>query len=342
MRKSLLTISLLLVLALPVCSHAKTWAAHGWVASGQLAPSPANRTAPVGQPAAPVLAPTLAAAVIPVQSSITGPALNTSLAAPAIRPAFEHNSPRRVAPFPLTLNQTVRRYIDSFLNQPHYLEASFNRVEPYLPDMVRELDARGLPRDLVYLAFAESEFSREGAGPWQLTRATARRFGLHINRYVDERRDPVKSTRAAAEYLAGLHDEIGDWRVTVASWNRGEGSIDRFWALRGADYSRLMKKLPRCTRGLLNRFMAVAFIAQNAEAYDFEPIKYSRSPYDRIRVRGGTPLSTVAKTAGVSVQIIRRLNPALLRDKVPPNFAAYEVWVPRVTDDGLAEDSGVY
>ncbi len=343
MRKSLLAISLLLVLALPVCSYAKMWVGHGWVASGQSDSSPANRTAPVGQPAAPVVAPAATAAVTPVQSSSTDLAQTTSLAAPANRTAFEHNSPRRVSPFPLTLNQTVRRYIDSFLNQPHYLEASFNRVEPYLPDMMRELDARGLPRDLVYLAFAESEFSREGAGPWQLTRPTARRFGLHIDRYVDERRDPVKSTRAAAEFLAGLHDEIGDWRVTVASWNRGESSIDRFWALRGADYGRLMKKLPRCTRSLLNRFMAVAFIAHNAEAYGFEPIQYSQPPYDRIQVLGGTPLSAVARTTGVSLQTIRELNPALLRDKVPPNVAVYEVWVPRAAaDDGLAEDWGVY
>jgi membrane-bound lytic murein transglycosylase D len=248
------------------------------------------------------------------------------------RSLFRHNSPRRVAPFPLVLNKTVRRYMESFLDQPRQLEASFNRVAPYLSEMIEEFENRGLPRDLVYLAFAESDFSRDGAGPWQLSRATARRFGLHINRWVDERRDPVKSTRAAAEFLSSLHEEIGDWRITLASWNRGESSIDRFWALRGADYSRILRKLPRCTRILLNRFMAVAFIARNADTYGLYPIQYSRTPFDRIKVRGGTPLTHLAWTSGTSVETIRRLNPALLRDRVPPGFATYEVWVPRVPD----------
>ncbi len=347
MRTSRLYPSLLLVLVLPVSAHAKIWGAHALVVSGQSASKSANQMTLSGQPVASgqsveasrLPAPVAAAIATPTQPAVA--AITASLTEPKFRPAFEHDPPRRVAPFPLTLNQTVRRYIDSFLNQPQFLEASFNRVAPYLPDMVRELDERGLPRDLVYLAFAESEFSKEGAGPWQLTKLTARRFGLRIDRYVDERRDPVKSTRAAAEFLAGLHDEIGDWRVTVASWNRGEASIDRFWALRGKDYSRLIRKLPRCTRTLLNRFMAVAFIAHNAEAYGFEPIEYSRPPFDRIEVRGGTPLSSVARVAGTSVQTIRRLNPALLRDKVPPNVITYKVWVPRVPDD-LAEDSGEY
>ncbi len=248
------------------------------------------------------------------------------------RPVFEHNPPRRVAPFPLALNQAVRRYISRFLVQPGSLEASFNRIAPYMAEMVSELENRGLPKDLVYLAFAESEFARDGAGPWQLARSTARHYGLRINRYVDERRDPVKSTRAAAEYLADLHDQIGDWKITLASWNRGEASIDRFWTLRGADYSRILRRLPRCTRSLLNRFMAVAFIARNAETYGVQPIVYSRPPFERIRVRGGMTLTIVARNAGTSVNMIRKLNPALLRDRVPPDVSSYEVWVPRALD----------
>ncbi len=343
MRKRRLFPGLLLVLVLPVCAQAKIWGAHSLVVSSQSASASANQIRFGGQP---VLIPTVSvpateAVATPARLAVSGPVVTVSLPDPKLHLAFKHDAPRRVPPFPLTLNQTVRRYIDSFLNQPEFLEASFSRVAPYMADMVRELDQRGLPRDLLYLAFAESEFSKEGAGPWQLTRSTARRFGLRIDRYVDERRDPVKSTRAAAEFLADLHDQIGDWRITLASWNRGEGSIDRFWALRGTDYSRLIKKLPRCTRTLLNRFMAVALIARNAEEYGFEPMEYSRPPFDRVSVRGGTLLSSVARTAGTSVQTIRRLNPALLRDKVPPNVTVYDVWVPRVSDDS-AEDSGEY
>jgi peptidoglycan lytic transglycosylase D len=247
---------------------------------------------------------------------------------------FRHNEPKRVPPFPLVLNQAVRQYVESFLDQSRLVEASFNNVAPYLPEMTKELERQGLPKDLVYLAFAESGFSKVGAGPWQLTRSTARLYGLRINKWVDERRDPVKSTRAAAEFLADLHDEVGDWRITLASWNTGEAGIDRFWALRGADYDRILKHVPRRTGILLNRFMAAAFIARNAETYGLEPIEFYESPIERIKVRGGTRLTRIAQVTGTSVQALHGLNPAILRDRVPPYAQTYEVWVPRDTQAG--------
>jgi membrane-bound lytic murein transglycosylase D len=331
MFKRLLYSVLLLILALPAAAGAWVWGAKGLegpiTGIQAVHAQPATKPHQVEVPAVPA----------PVAQSVATPAQRFDPSRSAGRLVFEHNPPRRVPPFPLTLNRTVQRYIDSFLNQPQYLESSFNRVAPYMPEMVGELENRGLPKDLIYLAFAESEFSKAGAGPWQLSRATARRFGLHINRYVDERRDPVKSTRAAAQFLAGLHDEIGDWRITLASWNRGEASIDRFWALRGADYGRLMKKLPRCTRSLLNRFMAVAFIARNADTYGFDPIVYSQAPFQRVGVPGGTLLSEVARTWGTTVTMVRDLNPAILRDRVPPDVVSYEVWVPRIPDQADAD-----
>src|ERR1700674_4271169 len=140
MRKSRLYPSLLLVLVLPVCAHAKIWGAHALVVPGPASKS-ANQMPLGGQSSEGPTLPAPAAAAIgtPAQPAIA--AMTATLAEPKFRPAFEHDAPRRVAPFPLPLNQTVRRYIDSFLNQPQFLEASFNRVAPYLPDMVRELDA---------------------------------------------------------------------------------------------------------------------------------------------------------------------------------------------------------
>lgn len=255
---------------------------------------------------------------------------------------FYHNAPHRVAPFPLVLNMAVRRYVDEMLGQSGDVQAAFQRVAPYKPEMVRELEQRGLPRDLIYLAFAESRFSALGAGPWQLSRATARRFGLRVDGYVDERRDPVKSTRAAAEFLASLHDELGDWRLTLASWNTGEGSIDRLWSLRGAAYDRLIKRLPRRTRILLNRFMAAAFIARNAETYGLEPVEYSAPPYVRITVRGGTALRRIAKSIGTTTAVLRKLNPALLIEYAPPDVARYEIWVPRLQDASATQPVAEY
>ena len=242
--------------------------------------------------------------------------------------------PQPVPPFPILLNQAVRRYVSDFMTSPYHLQDTFDRSHPYLQDMVRVLRSYGLPDDLVYLAFAESEFSKQGQGPWQFTSETAKRFGLRIDDYVDERRDPVMSTKAAAEYLATLHDEAGDdWPMTLVAWNTGDRNINRYWSLRGHNMERFGSRLPRRTRGLLGRFMAVAYIAHHADSYGITPIKLDDPPaYQMLPVTGGTPLSRVALNHGTTLEHLRELNPALLRDIVPPDQHSYSVRVP-VTPD---------
>ena len=178
---------------------------------------------------------------------------------------FELGQPRKVPPFPLVLNATVRAYVDSYLAHSEGLKLSYARSAPYLVQMTEVLRQYGVPSDLVYLAFAESSFSKGGAGPWQLTKATARQFGLRVNDFVDERRDPLKSTRAAAEYLATLHDQVGDWRLTVVAWNTGENLLAHFVPIVAPDFDQLLDHLPGRTRALLNRFMAVAFISEERQ-----------------------------------------------------------------------------
>ena len=238
--------------------------------------------------------------------------------------------PQPVPPFPILLNQAVRRYVLDFLSSPDRLQDTFDRSHQYLPDMVRVLRSYGLPDDLVYLAFAESEFSKLGKGPWQLSSDTARRFGLRIDDYVDERRDPVMSTKAAAEYLATLHDEAGDdWPMTLVAWNNGDRAINKYWSLRGPKMEKFGNRLPRRTRGLMGRFMAVAYIAHHADTYGVTPIKLDEPPaYQMLPVSGGTPLSRVALNHGTTLQRLHELNPALLQDVVPPDQASYSVRVP--------------
>ena len=243
---------------------------------------------------------------------------------------FERSEPVKAPPFPLILNQTVQRYVKAYLDHSAGLSNSFDRSAPYLAEMKRMLERSGVPADFVYLAFAESGFSKWGAGPWQLTKSTARRFGLRVNNYVDERRDPIKSTRVAAEFLARLHDQVDDWRLAVVGWNTGEASIQRFIDRKGMDYERMSSSLPRRTRALLNRFMAVAFIAHHADEYGIQEAQYSQAPvYDRLAVRGGTTLTRAANLAHTTADVIRMLNPALLRDRVPPGDAKCELLVPR-------------
>jgi len=240
---------------------------------------------------------------------------------------FQLGPPRKVPPFPLVLNATVRAYVDSYLAHSEGLKLSYARSAPYLTQMTQVLGQYGVPSDLVYLAFAESSFSKGGAGPWQLTKATARRFGLRVNDFVDERRDPLMSTRAAAEYLAQLHDQMGDWRLTVCAWNTGENMLAHFVQDRGPDFDQLLDHLPGRTRALLNRFMAVAFISKNAKEYGIEDVVYSEpAPYVRISVPGGTPLGQVAVATHSEVYELKYLNPAILTDRVPPG--GYNVVIP--------------
>jgi membrane-bound lytic murein transglycosylase D len=244
--------------------------------------------------------------------------------------SFVLRAPKPVAPFPIQMSRYVRRYLSDYLTAPGALQDTFDRNQPYMPDMVRVLRSYGLPDDLIYLAFAESEFTRTGRGPWQLNVDTARRFGLHVDSYVDERRDPVLSTKAAAEYLATLHDAAGeDWPVTVVGWNNGDHSIDRYWSLRGPNFEKFGNRLPRRTKMLLGRFMAVTYIARHAQSYGITAIKLDvPPPYQMLRVRGGTALSRVALDHGTTLTRLHELNPGLLRDIIPSYGRSYDVRVP--------------
>jgi membrane-bound lytic murein transglycosylase D len=272
-----------------------------------------------------VIAPAYAAAQTPAPSNFTA------------KPQFQVSPPHKVPPFPLVLNGAVQSYVDSYLAHSEGLRLSYARSAPYLTQMVDTLGRYGVPPDMVYLAFAESSFTKGGAGPWQLTKATARRFGLVVNQFLDERRDPLKSTRAAAEYLAQLHDQIGDWRLTIIAWNTGENLLSHFVRDRGENFDRLLERLPGRTRALLTRFMAVAFISKNARQYGIEEVVYYEpTKYVRISVEGGTPLSDVAAATHSQVFEIQHLNPAILTDRVPPG--GYDVVIPLSSKIDAARD----
>jgi membrane-bound lytic murein transglycosylase D len=244
---------------------------------------------------------------------------------------FVRSTPLGVEPFPIVLNKSVQVYVDRYLSSPKGLEGSFKRSSPYMPEMVSLLRDRGLPPDLVYLTFAESEFSKDGAGPWQLSRETARRFGLAVNNWVDERRDPVKSTRAAADYLSSLHEQTGDdWPMTLVAWNNGESGVNRYINQESSSYERLLAALPYRTRALLNRFMAVAFIAKSHRQFGFTTADpQGTAPYRTVGVPGGTPLKLVAAKTHTSLATLRGLNPGLLRGCTPPSAYSYPVRIPQ-------------
>jgi membrane-bound lytic murein transglycosylase D len=242
-----------------------------------------------------------------------------------------------VAPFPIVLNRSVQRYIDEYTRNIRDLRGHFFAMYPFFRDMARVLTSYGVPTDFIYLAFAESSFVGYSQGPWQLTKATARSFGLQVNKWVDERLDPLKSTQAAAEYLASLHDLLADWRLTVIAWNTGENSGLPLEDLKHADYSELSEILPRRTRTLLDRFMAVAFIAHHPDMIGVNLAAFTEdggpSAHCMMTVPAATSLKEAARMAHTTVGVIRALNPALLRDRVPP-YESYRLRVPVDTVGG--------
>ena len=248
------------------------------------------------------------------------------------RPHFVVARPRVVPPFPILLNRLVQSYVHDYVSRPESWEAGVQRSRPFFLEMTQALRAKGVPDDMLYLSFAESDFSDRGRGPWQFNKGTAQKYGLHVDRWVDERRDPVLSTKAAAEYLSDLHAEAGrDWRVAVVGWNGGDLAIDRYWLLRGENFDKFMDLLPGHTRVLMCRLMAFAFIAHNSAIYGVGHLDYNTPPsYHEVPVRGGTTLSQVAGSYHTTVAKLHALNPALLRDRVPPYANSYKVRVPLI------------
>ncbi len=196
-----------------------------------------------------------------------------------------------------------------------------------------------LPEDLVFLALIESGFNPKAyswaraSGPWQFIRGTGQRYGLKIDRWVDERRDPVKSTKAAAAYLKDLYGMFGSWPLAMASYNAGEGNVaravnrngtDDFWELRKT------RGLPSETKEYVPKFLAAKMIAQDPGKFGFDSLEYERPfEYDEVVLDRCTDLAVVAKCCGVPVSDIKELNPELIRWCTPPNSQSYTLRIPK-------------
>ncbi len=239
---------------------------------------------------------------------------------------------------PITLNEKVEYFIRYFTTTKREVFARWlARSGRYLP-MIKEIFREyGLPEDLAYLAMIESGFnpfaySRAGAcGIWQFIRSTARRYGLKINYWVDERRDPEKATHAAAKYLSELYQEFECWHLASASYNAGEAKLRRairrygtrdFWKLCRYRY------LKRETKNYVPKMIAAMIIAKNPEKFGFDVEPYPPLDYEIIEVPGGTDLRAVALASGTDYDLIRLLNAELRRGKTPPTVASYPVKVP--------------
>ncbi|MFQ5933897.1 MAG: transglycosylase SLT domain-containing protein, partial [Dehalococcoidia bacterium] len=225
---------------------------------------------------------------------------------------------------PIELNRRVERFVDLFSTKKRdEIAKALERSGRYLP-LMREIFAeKGLPLDLVNLAYIESSFklyaySRARAvGLWQFIRGTGRKYGLTTNWWVDERRDPVKASAAAADYLSDLYAMFQSWPLAIAAYNSGEGKVKR--AIRRQRTTNFWKlKLPRETRYFVPAFMAMTIISKDPEEYGFEPPVEQPWQVDQVALPQPTDLRLLAKAAGVSTKELKELNPELRRLVTPP------------------------
>lgn len=220
----------------------------------------------------------------------------------------------------------VDYWIERFTTDKRDDFANFLARKGLYEDMIsRELAERDMPQDLIYLAMIESGFqakaysSADASGIWQFIPDTGRRYGLEINRAVDERNDPEKATEAALSYLSDLHDRFGSWYLSAAAYNTGENRVGRIMrqvtgSERGDDenYYTIWDRLPAETRDYVPLMMAAARISKNPEKYGFEDVKpLEPVTFDRFLAEAATPLVQVAKATGSTVDEILELNPEL-------------------------------
>jgi membrane-bound lytic murein transglycosylase D len=257
---------------------------------------------------------------------------------------FELKLPEEELPdsdIPLTFNSKVSYFIRYFQGGARDSFARWlSRSERYIPMMRQVLQKEGLPEDLVYLAMIESGFSphafsvASAVGPWQFMSATGKRYALRIDPWIDERRDPLKSSVAAALYLKELYALFNnDWYLAAAGYNAGENKILRainmyntrdFWELSKGEY------LKRETKDYVPKLLAAAIIAKEPAKYGFADVAYLPPiEFDLVQIPSRTDLEVVAKACDVAPEVIRQLNPELRRSSTPPDYPGYELKIPK-------------
>ncbi|MEQ1737306.1 MAG: transglycosylase SLT domain-containing protein, partial [Rhodoglobus sp.] len=219
---------------------------------------------------------------------------------------------------PLQMNSDVLRYIEFFTGAGRStFERWLKRSGKYMELFRTVLQKEGLPPDLVHLVFVESGFNvnaksyASAVGPWQFMKATSKLFGLNVNQWVDERKDPEKATVAAARYLKHLYGIFGDWPLALASYNAGEGTVLRAIKRQGTtNYWDL--QLPTQTENYVPQFMAALAITRDPVRYGFSEVELDDPlRFDEVALKGAVDLRAIARLLGCTVEELKELNPAV-------------------------------
>jgi membrane-bound lytic murein transglycosylase D len=245
--------------------------------------------------------------------------------------AEAYNIPVVVDP---TVESHIRFFNTSIRGRFEQWLVRLSRYRPLVETIFAEFD---LPSDLVNLSLVESGFNpyaysrAKATGPWQFMKATGKLYGLRIDQYVDERRDPIKSTVAAARYLRDLYDLFGAWPLAMAAYNAGEGKVMRaLQKVRGETFWDISKTklIRRETKQYVPRIMAATIIARNPDRYGFNQEPAPPHQFEEVVIDRPLHFRAIANLTGISYEDLRLLNPELRRDATPPDDSAYHLKVP--------------
>lgn len=247
---------------------------------------------------------------------------------------------------PLVQNRQVNRHLMYYtLKRPEVMETWLKRSKKYFPMMRKIFREENVPLELIHLAMVESGLNPEArswasaVGMWQFIRATGSMYGLEVNWWIDERRDPEKATRAAARHLKDLYNIWGDWHLAIANYNISPRGLKR--AIRAAgeeDYWAALPYLPRETQGYVPGFIATTMIDMNPTKFGFKE-EYQNEEYDYQvhEVEPLMPLDALADAAGISTEKLKEYNPELLRWATPPGNK-YPLKLPTGTKERFASN----
>ncbi|OUS02389.1 lytic transglycosylase [Flavobacteriales bacterium 33_180_T64] len=231
-------------------------------------------------------------------------------------------------PFNIEYNPSLENVIKSYLKKRRRsMEKLMALSDYYFPLFESELDNNNIPLEIKYLAIVESALkprakSRVGAtGLWQFMFATGKEYGLDVSSYVDERSDPIKSTKAASEYLARLYKIFGDWDLALAAYNSGPGNVSKAIRRSGGyeNYWNIRPHLPRETAGYLPAFLATMYIFEYADEHGFQKGKpeFRYMETDTIHVKHMITLDQVSELLELPMEELQFLNPSYKLDIIP-------------------------
>ena len=245
----------------------------------------------------------------------------------------------------------VRSYLRTYIElQPRYTEEMIGRAEIYFPLFEKYLEAYNMPTDLKYMAIVESGLrplatSPVGAaGMWQFMRPTGRQFGLRITQYIDERRDPEKSTEAAVKYLKQLYERFGSWELAMAGYNAGPGRVNSAIRRSGTnDYWELQRYLPRETRSYVPGFIAANYLFNHYTKHKLVPKRPHSDLLNTsvVRIYEGMSFTDINSATGVKMSTLRILNPMYSRRYIPQSVIGYQLQLPTMAAAILMAHLGI-